>query len=276
MNILKISIVFFLVVQGASSLTFENYIKKLYPRFDSSLQEKFKYTLKNLHPSDKAINEHRPKLSELLFLHMLFTTTDAVNGRRGGILQIPYFWHWSNPNPRHEIIFIPEGTKLNSVSPPAEYGRYKSYADIDRTPFIYLQNLMEEGALFNDPVYGTFYTFGWCSEREMAFASILNILGYNSKVKQEGIHVWTEVLLSGVHNDYWVVKVDNTFNGFQLERLASTKGEWQTDFGEGTQVQWYNKKAHSKNELYKVKSIEISETVKKRIDQQIYSWIKSK
>ena len=39
-------------------------------------------------------------------------------------------------------------------------------------------------------------TFGWCSEREMAFGALMAELGVSTKIKQEGIHVWSEMLVS--------------------------------------------------------------------------------
>jgi TolB-like protein len=35
----------------------------------------------------------------ILFLHELLTSTSATDFAAGGILQIPYLWHWTNPNP---------------------------------------------------------------------------------------------------------------------------------------------------------------------------------
>lgn len=234
---------------------FESYINNLYPRFELSLEKKFEFTLRNLNSSKKLSTDSKKKISELLFLHMLFTTTGAIDGKKGGILQIPYFWHWTTPNPRHEIQYIPNKKALNKVSPPKGFEKYKSYGDIDRTPSIYLKNLYEEKPLFNNSLYGTFYTFGWCSEREMAFNSVLNILGYNVKIKQEGIHVWSEILLKISDKDFFIIKVDNTFNGFHLEVLKIQKDNWKKDYGNGAQVSWYNKKAHSESEINRVRNI---------------------
>lgn len=276
MDMLKHFIFILIFVQSTYSLTFESYIADLFSKYQVSLLEKFEYTLQNLHSSDRLVAEHEVKLAKLLFYHMLFTTTDAINGQRGGILEIPYLWHWTSPNPRHEVIYNPEGVKLNEVPPPEDYKKYQSYADVDRTPYLYLENLMEEEPLFNDPLYGSFYTFGWCSEREMAFAAMLNILGYETKIKQEGIHVWTEVMLKSSNGACWIVKVDNTFNGFQVERLDTSVESWKKDIGEGTQVIWYNKKIKSESELYKIKAIEVGTIVKERIDRKIINWINKK
>jgi hypothetical protein len=36
-------------------------------------------------------------------VHKLFTSRTAQNGSVGGILPIPYYWHWVTPNPRYDI-----------------------------------------------------------------------------------------------------------------------------------------------------------------------------
>ena len=41
----------------------------------------------------------------LKFLHELFTNTSASNFNASGVLEIPYFWHWVEPNPRDDIVY---------------------------------------------------------------------------------------------------------------------------------------------------------------------------
>ncbi|MBN1348103.1 hypothetical protein JXJ21_01705 [candidate division KSB1 bacterium] len=127
-------------------------------------------------------------------MHDLFTGISAQNYVSGGILQIPYFWHWIDPNPRHEIVFSENSTKLIKLKPPDEFSKYKSYADIDRTPCLYLSDLLSDEPKYYHEQCSEFYTFGWCSEREMAFNTLVELFGYKSKIKQEEIHTWTAVL----------------------------------------------------------------------------------
>jgi len=77
-------------------------------------------------------------------LHKLFTSKNASNGSHGEILNIPYFWHWINPNPRYEITLLSTNQKLNTIKSPAAFSKYKSYADIDRTPYLFLSELLSE------------------------------------------------------------------------------------------------------------------------------------
>ncbi len=69
---------------------------------------------------------------------------------------------------------------------------------------------------FSHPAFGTFSSFGWCSEREMAFASLLSLMGYKSHVIAPGAHAWTEVEMTFHKKDgkdtTLLVSVDNTFD----------------------------------------------------------------
>jgi len=221
----------------------------------------------------------RGKLLPLFFYHALFTSSDAIDCARGGILEIPYFWHWVDPNPRYDLIYVPDGKPLNKTRPPKGFEKYKSYADIDRTPAIYLQNLVADQPLFRHPSCGEITTFGWCSEREMAFANLMTILGYQVKIIQSGIHVWSEVLLEILaerQKGYAVCAVDNTFNTVRCERLSKPLSRWSRDFGDGAQVAWYNKKALSEAELTAVRNIVVTAGAEERIEGMVTQWLKNK
>ena len=258
-------------------MTLDNYLPLLFKRNKEKYERIFSPSTAQLHKKVDFDIKSDENICELLFYHLLFTSSDAIDCNKGGILEIPYFWHWCDPNPRYELVYIPESKKLNKVPPPKGYTKYKSYADIDRTPAIYLKNLFEEKPLFHHPVCGDMFTFGWCSEREMAFNSILKLIGYECKIKQEGIHVWSEIFIKlkkdKTKYENYVIKVDNTFNGFEINEMHETKEEWKRDFGSGTQVIWYNTKSHSAKEIQMVKRIEISETADKRIQKKVKNWL---
>jgi hypothetical protein len=212
----------------------------------------------------------------LLFYHFLFTSTDAVDCTRGGIFTIPYFWHWVNPNPRYSIIYLPTGKPLVQTKTIKGFEKYRSFADIDRTPFLFLKNLVSDSALFYHPQCGDFYTFGWCSEREMAFSNLMTSLRYKMKIKQQGIHVWSEVFLEietvGDKKNICLL-IDNTFNGLEFKEVNIPESKWRNDVGEGAQVRWYNRTAFSDKELNLVKSIVVSEKAKARMEKNIMDWI---
>jgi hypothetical protein len=91
-------------------------------------------------------------------MHQLFTTTGANDGSRGEILNMPYFWHYNTPNPRRDILV---NGKKNIA-----------YCTIERKPHNFLGDMVSQNEKFTHPEFGSFSSFGWCSEREMAFACL--------------------------------------------------------------------------------------------------------
>jgi hypothetical protein len=216
-------------------------------------------------------------LLPVLFLHSLLTTDAALNCARGGVLRTAYFWHWVSPNPRYELVRLPDSVHLNTLPPPQGYERYKTYADIDRLPTLYLSDLVTPQPAYYHPSCGSFHTFGWCSEREMAFCALLSSMGYRCKIKQDGIHVWTEVLIglrvSTGATEPFTLAVDNTFDQLALTRLSVSAEQWRQDIGSGAQVQWYNRKALSANEVASVASIEVGEAAAARLHAVVREWL---
>ncbi len=218
----------------------------------------------------------RQAFTELRFLHDLFTGSSSANGATGGILGIPYFWHWVTPNPRHMIVYLPESKLLSQVPPPKGFERYKSYADVDRVPSVYLKNLVSPKELFSHPLVGSFTTFGWCSEREMAFCGLLTTLGYTCKIKQQGIHTWTEILVPFQmenHTKNIIYLVDNTFDTFEWEELNIPQKLWREDFGKGAQVNWYNTTSQAPQQITKIQGISVGPIAAARIEKRIQSWL---
>ena len=222
------------------------------------------------------------KILTNFFYNNLFTSDNASDCTAGGILNIPYFWHWVEPNPRHQIIFKPDSKLLKLVGPPNGFEKYKSYADVDRLPRLYLSDLVSESPKFCHPSCGCFFTFGWCSEREMAFTLLMTTLGYECKVKQVGIHVWSEIYLRLVgknrknkKDNRVIAKIDNTMNSVVFLNAETDYAKWKKDFGNGTHVKWYNSNAHSATEISAVKSIQISKSAEKRIENLVNEWIKN-
>lgn len=227
-------------------------------------------------PIDTDARANHDSLYPLLFLHALLTTDAAIDCAKAGVLGTVYFWHWTTPNPRHDILRLPDSVKLTTVAPPKGYGRYKSHADLDRLPTLYLSDLVTATPTYYHPGCNSFHTFGWCSEREMAFNALLANMGYACKVKQDGIHVWTEVLVMLRHRDeasgLYIIRIDNTFAQSVLRKLKVSRERWATDFGSGAQVAWYNRKAHSSEERAGVAAIDVSPRAARRIRAAVRSW----
>lgn len=227
------------------------------------------------HGLDVANPTNQSTYHEIMFLHALFTGAGAGNGDRGGLLRIPYFWHWVDPNPRHEIRLVTDDRPLATLPPPTPYTRYASLADIDRVPLLYLGDLVAEQPRYRHPQYGTFETFGWCSEREMAFLALMLALGHEGKIVQEGIHVWTELwceLVTASGGRVAIcVRVDNTFGRVRWMALPSgtKRAQWLTQVGRGEQVAWYNRTARASAQQDGLRLLEVGVAAATRIRARV-------
>lgn len=215
----------------------------------------------------------------LMFYHLLFTSATAANCSRSGILNIPYLWHWVSPNPRHEIRFLKDSSLLKDIPPPAKFARYKCYADIDRTPDIFLEDLVSSAPKYFLPGCGSFHTFGWCSEREMTFVLLMEKNGYRGKVTSSGNHTWTEVMAT-LHgqdgNKDFVFRIDNTFDIFGAVSLTpAEKAAWQSREPVGRLPKWYNDMAHAARYQQYVSALMVSPEASKRIESSVIEYFKT-
>ncbi|MES2617092.1 MAG: hypothetical protein V4613_04390 [Bacteroidota bacterium] len=204
-------------------------------------------------------------------LHQLFTSETASNFSKGPILNIPYLWHWTKPNPRHSIYMAATGKLLKDLPPPAEFSKYKSYADIDRTPYFYLSDLVAERTKYRSSDFDTFATFGWCSEREMAFVALMQLLHFEGLVIVSGNHSWSEFnvsyrLTSGLSTNF-TATVDNTFNRINYDPHV-TKSIRSSN--------WYNQTAHSNKEISKIQKHWVPQLAMNRIEQQVIQFLNNK
>ena len=220
---------------------------------------------------DSADAANRQIFGEVSFLHDLITGVAAEDCRRGGILRMPYFWHWVDPNPRHAIVSVPDSLPLVGLAPPSGFERYKSYADVDRVPVLFFSDLVTDEPRYAHEDCGQFFTFGWCSEREMAFVSLMGCLGHRGKVCQSGIHSWSELWCEFAGNDGRLVRViarvDNTFDSLEWRPAPNgiSMHEWLADTGSGADVGWYNTTARSEEQRRALEEMEVSDVAAARI-----------
>lgn len=205
-------------------------------------------------------------------LHKFFTCQNATNGSRGSIINIPYYWHWVNPNPRYEIFLKKSNKRLNEITPPKEFSKYKSFADIDRTPYLFMSELFIDTPKYYSTLSDTFSTFGWCSEREMAFVSLMDILGYKGKVIAESNHSWSEFIIPMIDNknesQEFKVKIDNTFDLVNWDKISSADIiKWNNYQGKSKQAEWYNIQAHSEKEKGRIQMFPLSKAAINRIEK---------
>lgn len=227
-------------------------------------------------------NDASNKLTYYSFkiLHDIFTSKTAQDCSCGEVINIPYYWHWTNPNPRHDIRFVNNDSLLSQIAPPPEFSKYNSFADIDRTPFLFLSDLMSECSKYYSEC-DTFSTFGWCSEREMAFVCLNMTLGFEGKVVARGNHSWSEFVIPMTSTNNTIVKmlltVDNTFDNIRWAILYEDAYEdWKTELGSTKLERWYNKMAQSKEELARINTFFASKNAMELINRKLGEYILSK
>ncbi len=258
---------------------FSELYKHHYPEIRNTWQEAFN-TFCERENLSKSSAENQKAFLELQFYHQLFTSDGVRNCSTGGILNIPYLWHWVTPNPRHEIEYLPKSKPLKEIKPGKEFSRYRSMADVDRVPSVFFKDLVTETPQYEHPSCGEFYTFGWCSEREMAFVQLLSNYGYRGKVVASGNHSWSAFLIF-MENDTgekipFEISIDNTFDGIIRKRLPGKPNakNWQSDFGKGKLPAWYNKMANSGKQRKSIQNINVSKAVMTRINALVETYWK--
>jgi hypothetical protein len=168
---------------------------------------------------------------------------------------MPYFWHYRTPNPRDEILV--DG-RIN-----IEYTR------IERKPYVFLKDMVAPGERFTHPDWGSFSSFGWCSEREMAFACLLSLMGYTAHVIAPGAHAWTEVEIElyTVQGEAKavLVSIDNTFNRvtYSLDPPSDHNNI-------------YNTRAMASAEIARVRALTVTPQARARIDAAIDIYLDTK
>jgi len=242
----------------------------------SSLRESEFSEFCSAHGIDSLDATNRQTFLRIHFLHDLLTTVSASDCSRGGFLRIPYFWHWVEPNPRHAIILLPDSTQLSALRPHAPYDRYATQADIDRVPVLFLGDLIEEAPGYSHPECGSFFSFGWCSEREMSFTALMVAWGYVGKIWQSGIHtyfiVWCELKRLDETAIVLAANVDNTFGSITWQVVPRTTefSQWLQHIGTGAQIAWYNQKARSPGQIEALRNTPVGESAKVRIQRLVH------
>lgn len=189
----------------------------------------------------------------LYLLHKMLTVDGpSPYNKEGGILGIPYVANYGKVNTRTEI------TKGGIPIATVEYPPYKSFADADRTPVLFYSDMVDT-VPYNHPSCGDFYTFGWCSEREMAFASASYALGYKPRIVVQGNHTFTLVQVGRT-----IYQVDNTFGQFKIwpNIMPSSTSRLET---------WYNNKARVQSQ--QLWNVPVTDASWQRIENQLIQYL---
>lgn len=221
--------------------------------------------------------ENRRVFYQINFVHDLFTGSYCINFATGGVLGLPYVWHWTSPNPRHSITWTPNSIPLSKIKPPADFARYKTFADIDRVPSLYIGDLFSGKPKYFHPKTGEFYSFGWCSEREMAYSALMTLFGYECKVRQEGIHTWSEIWCEcagpGGSKAIICAYVDNSVDIVKWSKPKQTLDKWRRDIGSGTTLKWYNDTFCSASQKKKLREMTLTRDQTRWIEKRVAKWL---
>jgi hypothetical protein len=227
------------------------------------------------HDLDPEDRENQKRFRTLSFLHQLLTCRAPVDCNRSGVLEIPYMWHWIEPNPRHAIRRMASGMPLVDEPPPAPFGRYRSFADVDRVPSVYLADLVTAQPQYEHPECGPMFTFGWCSEREMAFCLLAGLFGHEGWVWQSGNHVWSVFPVqwqtrTGTQKEL-LLEFDNTYDIFGGQELPPGKSfqAWRQENELTREQRWYNARVRDPQEVERVRRLRVSAEAQRRIRSQV-------
>ncbi len=266
-----------------------SYGKKLVPYFNELFNKYYDQILKfeiNDYYNFSIINglkkenlQNKKKYTQLIFFHKLFTGNSLQDFSQSGILNIPYVWHWTKKNPRFQIIYNKSKQKLNKVPSPKRFKRYPSLGHVDRLPVIFLSDLASEKPNYYHKKCGKFYTFGWCSEREMSFITLLSFSGFEAEIfiHKGGSHASSMFLVDFIDNNNekkWIyINIDNTFDRFQVLNRSKNKQElidWIDKKNTKSQYYWmYYRVIHSQKHQNYVKNIKILKKARERIENNV-------
>lgn len=261
-----------LYAENETQYTLIDYMNNLFDRYytkiDSTYGNLIEGKLDQYQVNEPAV---RDKIMKYYFWHKLLTCSTCRDGNKDGIWEIPYFWHWRNPNKRLNIYMMPDSLSLNEIKPSEEFSRYKSFAYIDRTPLLYFSDLFTDSHEYYHELCGRFRTFGWCSEREMAFNSLLHLDSTKSKIYVSGNHSWSEAYIQINDELVLLLVIDNTFDNFYMYRKGDNIDyeAWKKDTGNSNQVNWYNNKAHDDDIIKALKNLRVSKKAELELEELI-------
>lgn len=251
--------IFFLLISLSYTVSFsqENvvfFFNTIYNEYKDDCYKK--YDVKNFLFDDQNNINYNKELDyeiiyKLYFLHQLFTTNAAQDCSGSGILSIPYFWAESRNN-----ISAPKKSKI-----------------LDRTPAIFLSDLVSIYPKYSHEGCGLFHTFGWCAEREMAFVALLRNMGFKADVIASNGHAWTQVNinLDDTEEGNLFIKIDNTFNNFSIGEYIMPSTHNCKSYNYNCEVclmqKYYNPRANEK-----IDNIIVSTIAAKRIRTKINNY----
>lgn len=177
--------------------------------------------------------ENHTKIAQVYIPHQMIKGFSASDGSTY-VGDVIYLWNFTTPNPRYQI--TKDGVPLHSISATT---KAHCFAHQDRTPDIFLSDFFSD-ASYHHPDYGTFKTFGWCAEKEMAYGVLLGAFNIDTDIIAPGAHAYSEVVVDVTvygQNRPLTIQVDNTFDKF-YPMWAAELPEWHQP--ESRLQVWYN------------------------------------
>jgi hypothetical protein len=254
------------VHSAIGQIRFFHFVDSVFQRKEIQQSVVLKQELQNAGYKFSGIDSVDMMVSKLAYMHLLLTCYYSVDGDTSGGFGIPYFWNYTNHNPRETIVNIKKGKTLKQI-PVNSAGA--SMATLDRTPYIFWNDFMTDEPQYSWVHISAFYSFGWCSEREMAFKAWLTVLGIKSTIGIKADHVWTEVPLPG-QPDYFLF-IDNTFNRFEVWPVSKKP---PLEIG-NKYINWYNQQGADKAIAKKLSALSVSSKRAASLEHQIVTYFGS-
>jgi hypothetical protein len=254
--------------QAFGQIHFFHFVDSVFQKREIQESVVLKQELQNAGYKFTGVDSLDMAVAKLAYMHLLLTCYYSVDGDTSGGFGIPYFWNYTNHNPRENIINIKKGKNLKQI--PAYPGSGgASMATLDRTPFIFWNDFMTDEPQYSWGHISAFYSFGWCSEREMAYKAWLAVLGIKSTIGIKADHVWTEVELPGLPG--YFLFIDNTFNRFEVWPVNKKP---PLEVG-NKYITWYNQQGSDKAIQKKLSALTISPKRAADLEKQIVTYFGS-
>jgi len=245
-------------------LTAPEFFRELYREADSAYGQIFSDTVRKVISAYALPDSCEETVKKAFFVHLLL--------QREGLLDVGYVWM----HQRQTIMFKRAGDKWVDLDSLWVKGHsiVQRASAVDRIPRIFFGDLFSEDTLppylcewSSGPEF--YYTFGWCSELEMAYVVALSWFGINGRVVfYSDIHTKTAVRVAGRE-----FLVDNSFPaeaGFFHEEWFHAK-PYPPDLSRNKEVlrlsSWYNRRA--KEGISQSASWEVGPNARERIRKKL-------
>ncbi len=209
---MKVFVLLWLLVADSGAVPSSSWLRELVARYEEPYWEAHRALLQAVARQNGLDVRLEPVRRRLVIAHLLHQFVAAHRRSWGGsLLGVRYVYMDERAQILHRIE-TPEGPVYEPLYSRHRIGhRYVQRAHVvDRVPRIFLQDLFSEFPRYRWE--GTaLYSFGWCSELEMAYVTLLDYFGIPARiVMPRATHVRTQVWITPQR----AIVVDNTEGWF--------------------------------------------------------------